>query len=60
MSERRYCINCGHTQEITIHGRCPSCDSTAVVLAESIYQFQRNWNESIDECEKIYALEGGK
>lgn len=57
MHEKRLCLNCGNVQPMNIHGRCSCCDSEAVVLAESIYQFQAAYNESVDECEKIYALE---
>jgi excisionase family DNA binding protein len=31
MLERHYCVNCQQTGELTLHGRCATCGSEAVV-----------------------------
>ena len=36
MRETRYCLNCSMTGAIDKHGRCSTCGSSAVVLAESV------------------------
>lgn len=40
MPDVRYCLNCSTVGALNKHGRCATCDSDAVVLAESLSAWQ--------------------
>lgn len=40
MTEHWFCINCREVVELDTHGRCPICESDAVVSCEASYPRQ--------------------
>jgi hypothetical protein len=46
--------------EITQHGKCSRCGSDAVAIPMHLQEYFAFKDKSIDECERIFALEGRK
>lgn len=56
MREIRMCLDCLLTNPVDVHGRCPTCGSSSVVFPEHVRPYIKQRDESIDECERIFAL----
>lgn len=49
MVDVRYCLNCSTVGALDTHGRCATCNSDAVVLAESVAAWQPRSREEPGE-----------
>lgn len=54
MAEQIWCANCENVRDVTIHGRCGSCDSAAVCIAAP------GPKAELAELERLFRLTAAK
>lgn len=57
MNDTRICLDCFVVGPMDQHGRCGTCGSDAVALAEHLQEFFAQTDKSVAECERIYETE---
>lgn len=55
-----YCLDCLTTGPLDSHGRCGTCASDAVVMAESQARYQFPREQEVRMLEEIFSVKGRK
>jgi hypothetical protein len=56
MNEQRYCMDCNELREMTIHGRCGTCNSSALAYPEGVALAWPAPSVKCDDLERLRRL----